>query len=52
LALYAAVLACNAALAFAANRQGLVLKEEASSAFVDPAFLGLRLQHHPYATNF
>lgn len=52
MALYAAVLACNAALAFAANRQGLVLKEEASSAFVDPAFLGLRLQHHPYATNF
>jgi hypothetical protein len=40
------------ALVFAANRQGLLTKEEASSDFVDPTFLSLRLQHHVYATNF
>jgi hypothetical protein len=40
------------ALVFAANRQGLLTKEEASSDFVNPTFLSLRLQHHVYATNF
>jgi hypothetical protein len=40
------------ALVFAANRQGLLTKEEASSGFVNPTFLSLRLQHHVYATNF
>lgn len=40
------------ALVFAANRQGLLTKEEASSSFVNPTFLSLRLQHHVYATNF
>jgi hypothetical protein len=39
-------------LVFAANSQGLLTKEEASSTFVDPTFLSLRLQHHVFATNF
>jgi len=40
------------ALVFAANRQGLLMKEEASIGFVNPTFLSLRLQHHVYATSF
>ncbi|MGA2844220.1 MAG: hypothetical protein ABSF68_02245 [Candidatus Acidiferrales bacterium] len=40
------------ALVFAANRQGLLMKEEASVSFVNPTFLSLRLQHHVYATSF
>ncbi len=40
------------ALVFAANRQGLLMKEEASIGFVNPTFLSLRLQHHVWATSF
>ena len=40
------------ALVFAANRQGLLMKEEASVGFVNPTFLSLRLQHHVWATGF
>src|SRR5271156_5871676 len=40
------------ALVFAANRQGLLMKEEASIGFVNPTFLSLRLQHHVHATSF
>ena len=40
------------ALLAAANRQQLLTKEEVSSAFVNPSFLQLRLQHHVFGTNF
>jgi hypothetical protein len=50
--LYGIQLALILGLVFAANRQGLLTKEEASSTFVDPTFLSLRLQHHMFATNF
>ena len=50
--LYGIQLLLILALVLAANRQGLLTKEEASSAFVNPTFLELRLQHHVYATNF
>lgn len=50
--LYLIQLALTLALVLAANRQGLLTKEEASSAFVNPTFLQLRLQHHLYGTNF
>jgi hypothetical protein len=50
--LYSIQLVLILALVFAANRQGLLTKEEASSTFVDPTFLSLRLQHHVFATNF
>jgi len=40
------------ALVFAAGQQQLLTKEEASSTFVNPVFLQLRLQHHLYGTNF
>jgi hypothetical protein len=35
-----------------ANQQQLLLKEEASAAYVGPVFLSFRLQHHIFATNF
>lgn len=50
--LYSTQLLLILGLVFAANRQGLLTKEEASSTFVDPTFLSLRLQHHVFATNF
>lgn len=50
--LYAIYLAAAITLVFAANRQGLLSKEEASSAFVNPTFLQFRLQHHLFGTNF
>ena len=50
--LYSIQLLLILGLVFAANRQGLLTKEEASSTFVDPTFLSLRLQHHVYSTNF
>jgi hypothetical protein len=50
--LYSIQLVLILGLVFAANRQGLLTKEEASSTFVDPTFLSLRLQHHMFATNF
>jgi hypothetical protein len=40
------------ALVFAANRQAILMKEEASIGFVNPTFLSLRLQHHVWATSF
>lgn len=39
-------------LVFAAGRQELLTKEEASNSFVNPTFLQLRLQHHIYASDF
>jgi hypothetical protein len=50
--LYCIQLVLILGLVFAANRQGLLTKEEASSTFVDPTFLSLRLQHHMFAANF
>jgi hypothetical protein len=50
--LYAIYLAAAMTLVFSVNRQGLLSKEEASSAFVNPAFLQFRLQHHLFGTNF
>lgn len=50
--LYSIQLALILGLVFAASRQELLTKEEASSTFVDPTFLSLRLQHHVFATNF
>jgi hypothetical protein len=51
-ALYVVALACMVALVLAANRQQVITKEEVSTAFVNPSFLELRLQHHIFATNF
>jgi hypothetical protein len=51
-ALYLVALACMVALVLAANRQQVITKDEASTAFVYPSFLELRLQHHIFATNF
>jgi len=39
-------------LVHAANQQQLLLREEASAAYVGPVFLSFRLQHHIYSTNF
>jgi hypothetical protein len=50
--LYLIYLAMALILARAANTTGLLTKEEASSAFVNPAFLAWRLQHHVMSTNF
>ena len=50
--LYSIQLVLILGLVLAANRQGLLTKEEASSTFVDPTFLSLRLQHHVFSTNF
>lgn len=50
--LYGIQLAIVLALAMTANQQGLITKEEASSAFVNPVFLEARLQHHVFGTNF
>lgn len=40
------------ALVSAVNQQQLLLREEASAAYVGPVFLSARLQHHIFATNF
>lgn len=50
--LYAIFLAAAIALVLAANSQELLTKEEASSGFVNPAFLEFRLEHHVFSTNF
>jgi hypothetical protein len=50
--LYALFFAAAIALVLAANSQELLTKEEASSGFVNPAFLAFRLQHHIFSTNF
>lgn len=50
--LYAIVFAVSITLALAANSQGVLTKEEASSSFVNPTFLEFRLQHHVFSTNF
>jgi len=50
--LYAIFLAAAIGLVLAANSQELLTKEEASSGFVNPAFLEFRLEHHLFSTNF
>jgi len=50
--LYGVQVSLILALVFAAGRQELLTKEEASNTFVNPTFLQLRLQHHLYASNF
>jgi hypothetical protein len=50
--LYCLQLALIAGLVAAANHQGILTKEEASTTFVDPVFLEARLEHHAFATNF
>ena len=50
--LYVIFLVASIALVIAANSQGVLTKEEASSGFVNPAFLEFRLQHHLFGTNF
>lgn len=50
--LYAIFFTAAIALVAAANRQELLTKEEASSGFVNPAFLEFRLEHHVFSTNF
>src|SRR5579871_5073263 len=51
-ALFLIYFAAAISLALAANTQGLLTKEEASSGFVNPTFLQFRLQHHLFSTNF
>ncbi len=50
--LYVIFFAAAITLVLAANAQGLLTKEEASSSFVNPTFLQFRLQHHLFSTNF
>jgi hypothetical protein len=50
--LYAIFFAAALMLVLAANGQGLLTKEEATSGFVNPTFLQFRLQHHIFNTNF
>ena len=50
--LYAIFFAAAITLVLAATSQGLLTKEEASSAFVNPTFLQFHLQHHVFGTNF